>query len=344
MEVGLPRLVLLGLLAAAMFSTNFVLNRAISIDGGNWVWSAALRYFDTSLLLGFWLFFRRGAEYFAAVLALFRHKLRFWLLGGGVGYGLFYACLCYAANHAPAWITAATFQLTILASPFVLRFFGKRVPVHGVAFLVLIFAGVVIINAQRIFTGIPLGQVLAGVLPTAIAAFAYPLGNQMLSRAKHAGESSPIFGDAIACVFLMTLGALPVFMALLLVTLPPLPDAHQLMNTAIIAGFCRLSGNKPVFIRAQSLQRPLPDCGGGCDAGRRGGVRVDWRDGGAGHAVSGCAELGGVGGCDWRAAGVYALEKGIKKPSFLKKAGPKTFMQGALRPLLRLTLRSPQSL
>lgn len=251
--VSLPRLVLLGLLAAAMFSTNFVLNRAISIGGGNWVWSAALRYFYTALLLGGWLLWRREPGYFAAVLALFRRKLRFWLLAGGIGYGLFYACLCFAANHAPAWITAATFQLTILASPFVLRAFGKRVPVHGVAFLLLIFAGVVIINAQRILAGIPLWQVLAGVLPTAIAAFAYPVGNQLISEAKHAGDGDArILGDAIACVFLMTLGALPVFLVLLLVTMPGLPGGHQLVNTAIIALFAGCLATT-LFLYARNL-------------------------------------------------------------------------------------------
>jgi drug/metabolite transporter (DMT)-like permease len=250
--VSLPRLVLLGLLAAAMFSTNFVLNRAISLSGGNWVWSAALRYIDTALLLGFWLFFTRGAKYFAAMLALFRRKIKFFLLGGGIGYGLFYACLCYAANHAPAWITAATFQLTILASPLVLRGFGRKVPVHGVAFLLLIFAGVIIINAQRILAGISFAQVLAGVLPTAIAAFAYPLGNQLLSEAKHTGDSEIIFSDAIACVFLMTLGALPVFLALVLAIRPPPPNLHQLENTAIIALFAGCLATT-LFLHARNL-------------------------------------------------------------------------------------------
>jgi len=251
MAVSLPRLVLLGLLAAAMFSTNFVLNRAISLSGGNWVWSAALRYFYTAVLLGGWLLWRREPGYFRAVLALLRRRLRFWLLAGGIGYGLFYACLCFAANHAPAWITAATFQLTILASPFVLRMFGKKVPVHGVAFLLLIFLGVVIINAQRLLAGIPLAQVLAGVLPTAIAALAYPVGNQLISEAKHAGDEN-ILSDATACVFLMTLGALPVFLGLLLVTLPPLPGGHQLVSTAIIALFAGCLATT-LFLYARNL-------------------------------------------------------------------------------------------
>jgi drug/metabolite transporter (DMT)-like permease len=234
--VSVPRLLVLGLLAAALFSTNFVLNRAISLGGGNWVWSAALRYIDTALLLGFWLLLRRGPGYLAIIGAMFWRRRYFWLTAGGIGYGLFYACLCYAANHAPAWITATTYQLTILASPFVLRAFGKRVPIHGIAFLVLIFLGVIIINAQRLLAGIPVGQVLAGVLPTAIAACVYPVGNQLISEAKHAGDADgKILSDPIACVFLMTLGALPVFLALLLVTLPGPPSGSQLISTAIIA-------------------------------------------------------------------------------------------------------------
>ena len=95
-----------------------------------------------ALMLGGWLVCRHGPDYLAGIFRLFWRKLRFWLLAGGVGFGLFYACLCFAADHAPAWITAATYQLTILATPFVLRAFGKRVPLHGIAFLVLIFFGI----------------------------------------------------------------------------------------------------------------------------------------------------------------------------------------------------------
>lgn len=250
---SMPRLLALGLLAAAMFSTNFVLNRAISLGGGNWVWSAALRYIDTALLLGAWLFCTRGAKYFCSVSSLFRRKLRFWLLAGGIGYGLFYACLCYAANHAPAWITATTFQLTILASPFVLRAFGKRVPIHGIAFLVLIFLGVIIINAERLLAGISLRQVLAGVFPTFIAAFVYPIGNQLLSEAKHAGgENAKIWADPIACVFLMTIGSLPVFLLLLLAVMPPPPSGAQLLSTAIIALFAGCLATT-LFLYARNL-------------------------------------------------------------------------------------------
>jgi hypothetical protein len=38
------KLILLGALAALFFSSTFVLNRAMSLDAGHWLWSASLRY------------------------------------------------------------------------------------------------------------------------------------------------------------------------------------------------------------------------------------------------------------------------------------------------------------
>jgi drug/metabolite transporter (DMT)-like permease len=249
----MPVLLGLGLLSAALFSVNFVLNRAMSLGGGYWVWSASLRYLETALMLGGWLLCRQGPGHLVRVLVLFRRKLRFWLLAGGIGFGLFYACLCFAADHAPAWITAATYQLTILATPFVLRAFGKRVPLQGIAFLVLIFLGVVIINAQRILAGIPVAQVLAGVLPASIAAFAYPVGNQLLNEARHAGGGdAELLADPITSVFLLTLGSLPVFFALIVATMPPPPGASQIAGTAIVALFAGCLATT-LFIHARNL-------------------------------------------------------------------------------------------
>jgi drug/metabolite transporter (DMT)-like permease len=232
----MPALLLLGLLSAALFSSNFVLNRAMSLSGGHWVWSASIRYLYSALLLGGWLLCRRGPDYMAILLDLFWRKLRFWLFAGGIGYGVFYACLCFAADHAPGWVTAASYQLTILATPVVLRAFGKRVPVQGIMFLALIFVGIITINADRILQGIPAGQVLAGVLPAVIAACAYPVGNQLISEAKHAGDrDAAILSDPVVCVFLLILGALPVLLALIPVTMPPPPSREQLISTAVVA-------------------------------------------------------------------------------------------------------------
>ena len=46
------RLMLLGLAAGMFFSATFILNRAMSLEGGHWYWSAALRYAYMIAFLG----------------------------------------------------------------------------------------------------------------------------------------------------------------------------------------------------------------------------------------------------------------------------------------------------
>ncbi|MGG7519027.1 multidrug resistance efflux transporter family protein [Allorhizobium undicola] len=252
----MPRLIGLGLLAAALFSVTFVLNRALSLSGGHWAWNAALRYLFMVPLLTGWIVFRGGFGRLGAALRLFRHRLAFWLMAGGVGFGLFYTGICFAADHAPGWIIAASWQATILATPLVLRAFGDKVPLSGLLFMLLIFLGIIIINAGQIMQGISPETVLYGVLPVLGAAFAYPVGNQLLSRIKHEArdEEAALLRDPAVGVLLLTLGALPVFGLLLALTAPPLPGAQQLIGTALVAvvagGFATT-----LFLYARNLSR-----------------------------------------------------------------------------------------
>lgn len=248
-----PRLLALGLVAAALFSVTFILNRAISLGGGPWQWSAALRYGDMALLLGGWLAVRRGPAYLAVVVRAFVHRLGFWLCTGGVGFGVFYAGCCYAADHAPGWVVAATWQITILLSPLVLRGFGLRVPLRGVVFLLVAFAGIVLINGQRLGDGIGLEQLLHGVVPVVIAAVAYPVGNQLLNRARHrGGPDAALLADPATAVLLPTLGALPFFALLLIVTMPPPPTPDQIASTAVVALFAGCLATA-LFLYARNL-------------------------------------------------------------------------------------------
>jgi drug/metabolite transporter (DMT)-like permease len=251
-EPGLPGLVGLGLLAAALFSSTFVLNRAISLGGGPWEWNAALRYVDMAVLMAGWIAWRRGPRALAAVWRLFRARLGFWLTAGGIGFGVFYTGICYAADHAPGWLVAATWQLTILATPLVLRAFGQRVPLRGILFAIVILLGIALLNLHALLAGLPVRRALATCLPVLIAAFAYPTGNQLLNRARH-GNLDPegTLRDPAAAVLLMTAGALPVFAATLLVTRPPAPGTGQLVSTflvAILAGCCATT----LFLRARN--------------------------------------------------------------------------------------------
>lgn len=251
-EPGLPRLIGLGLLAAAFFSTTFVVNRWMSLENGPWVWSAALRYLEMALLLALWIVLRRGFGQLVAILRFAWSRPAYWLLAGGVGFGVFYAGICFGADHVPGWIVAATFQATILAAPIVMYVLGARVPLRGVAFVVLIFAGIVVLNAHQFETGLTWRQVTAGAFPVLLAAFAYPFGNQLLNRARHSADPDSVLVDPAAAVLVMTLGALPVLGLLVAVTMPPPPSAGQVLGTFVIAVFAGGIATS-IFLYARNL-------------------------------------------------------------------------------------------
>lgn len=251
-EPGLPKLIGLGLVAAAFFSTTFVVNRWMSLAEGPWVWSAVLRYLEMALLFALWIALRRGPRRLAVIWRFAMSRPGYWLLAGGVGFGVFYAGICFGADHVPGWIVAATFQATILAAPLVMFALGARVPLRGVAFVVLIFAGIVVLNAHQFALGVAWHQVAAGALPVLIAAIAYPFGNQLLNRARHSADPDGILADPAAAVLVMTLGALPVLAVLVAVTMPPPPAPGQVAGTFVIALFAGGVATS-IFLYARNL-------------------------------------------------------------------------------------------
>lgn len=244
--------VALGLLASSLFSATFIVNRAIGLSGGHWYWTAALRYIWVILLLAAWFSARREL---GAVFRAFRAHWIFWVIAGSIGVGAFYAPLTYATTRAPGWIVACTMQLTILATPLVLLVFGEHVRRSGVLFLLLIFAGVVMVNVDR-GGGASTAQVL-GVLPVLIAAFAYPMGNQLVQAAGTGGHrlipalEDPITRGGTARVLLLTLGSIPFWFVLEAIAQPPLPPRQQWLGTLIVA-ICGTIGNA-IFLYARQL-------------------------------------------------------------------------------------------
>ncbi len=235
------KLILLGLLSAAFFSATFILNRSMSLSGGHWVWSSSLRFFYMFFLLVILITINRGADYLRDVIKIFIKNFGFWLIAGSIGFGTFYSLLCYSADHAPGWVVAGTWQITVIATPIVLLFFKEKVPRYGVFFSFLIFFGILLIQFYNKESGLAVKHILYGVIPVVIAAFAYPTGNQLLNFAKHGNHAliphidSPILKDALACVLLMTMGSIPFWVILLLIVTPPLPFKGQLINTGIVA-------------------------------------------------------------------------------------------------------------
>jgi len=268
--VSLARLLGLGILAALFFSSTFVLNRAMSLQGGHWVWSAALRYgyMLCFILLGFLVSGR--APMLGRVWREYVTHWLFWTVAGGIGFGVFYTGITAAAAWAPGWVVATTWQLTILATPVVLLAFGRRVPLRGVLFALLIFVGILLVNAEQA-AETDGRALLLGVLPVLVAAFAYPAGMQLVWEARNRSLTGSGVGSRLrfkgiphadpavldqpfARVLLLVIGSVPWWVGLWAVVRPPAPSAGQWLNTALVA---LLSGivATVLFMQARHLSR-----------------------------------------------------------------------------------------
>lgn len=214
----------------------------MSLDGGHWLWTASLRYgWMLLFLLGGLLLTGRIAT-LRQILQIYRQNWLFWSLTGSIGFGIFYAMLSFSASYAPGWVIATTWQATILASPLVLLLFGRPVPIRALLFIVIIFFGILLVNFAQLQSS-DWQTLLRGGLPVLVAAFAYPIGNQMLWEAQRGGNrwlpdiNHPLLANAFLRILLLVIGTIPFWMILLLVAAPPAPSAGQVINTALVAIF-----------------------------------------------------------------------------------------------------------
>ncbi len=248
-------LLIIGLIAALFFSATFLINRAISLDGGHWYWSASLRFIFTILFISIGFIFFKGFLYFKLVINEYIKNFKFWSIAGSIGFGFFYSLICYASYYSPAWIIATTFQFTILASLFVLSLFGKKLSKKIWAITLMIFIGVTLVNISH-FNINNLELLLLGFLPVLIAAFSFPIGNQMVweekQRRKKNNEDISIIKNSFVKIFLLTLGSLPLWIVLFFITDSQMPTKEQYINVALITIFSGIIATS-LFLYARSL-------------------------------------------------------------------------------------------
>lgn len=232
--------IVLGILASFFFAMTFVLNRAMDLSGGSWIWSAVLRFvFMVPILLI--IVMARGN--LKPLLSDMLKKPMTWIGWSTVGFGFFYAPLCFAAAYGPAWLVASMWQITIVAGSLLAPFFytviqtesGPRkirssIPVKGLALSLIILIGIGLIQLQQA-QALTASEVLFGILPVLLAAFAYPLGNRkMMAVCGHRF-------DTYQRVLGMTLASLPfwLILAVLGVAEVGLPSSNQTIQTLIVA-------------------------------------------------------------------------------------------------------------
>ncbi len=248
---------LVGLLSALFFSSTFILNRAISLSGGHWFWTASLRYlWMAGLLVGWLIVSGKGALLVGTLRLFFRHWV-FWCLTGGIGFGVFYSLISFSATFAPGWVVATTWQMTILATPAVLLLFGKKVPLRAIAYTLVIFAGIIAVNLGQA-NQVTVRELLLGGVPVLIAAIAYPLGNQMLWEAQRQGNRllpavrNELLDNPFIRILLLTLGTAPFWIILYLCVQPPAPSPGQWVSTFQVAIFSGVIATT-LFLQARHL-------------------------------------------------------------------------------------------
>jgi drug/metabolite transporter (DMT)-like permease len=211
------KLILLGLLAGALFSSTFILNEVMSSAGGHWFWSASLRYIFMWLMITLIISMQHGFGRIKELATIFREHWGFWCVTGSIGFGVFYTGICYAGDHVAGWVVAATFMFTVVTSLLVLLAFGQRFDKKFIIYALLVFLGVVLVNVSEGLRASEVAEIastsmadmlLYGALPALLAAFSYPIGNQLVwqvsyNARKHsadlrkARENSSIQNDTI---------------------------------------------------------------------------------------------------------------------------------------------------
>ncbi|TCI30197.1 multidrug resistance efflux transporter family protein [Exiguobacterium sp. SL-10] len=224
------RPLLLGVLAALFFASTFVLNESMQVNGGSWAYSASLRFLFMIPLLAFVVYVRGGMTRVRRALV---EQPGPWLVWGTVGFGLFYVPICLAAEVAPPWLIAGTWQVTIIAgallSPLFRRGDGtrERIPWTALRFSGIILFGVVLMQVEFLADFEP-RFLWIGVVPVLIAAFAYPLGNRKMMAHTDLDVFERILG--------MCIGSLPVWLLLFGYGLTTgAPSGSQLTQTLLVA-------------------------------------------------------------------------------------------------------------
>ncbi|MBX9968233.1 multidrug resistance efflux transporter family protein [Priestia aryabhattai] len=228
---------LLGIAASFFFAFTFVLNRAMDLSGGSWAWSASLRYFFMIPLLLVLVYFWGGVK---PVVAEIKAQPQKWLLWSTVGFGLFYAPLCFASAYGPGWLIAGTWQITILSGSLLAPLFYKEgktrggIPFKQLGFSFIILIGVVLMQLEHA-TELSAATAFLCTIPILIASFAYPLGNRKMMEVSSLNTFQRVLG--------MTLSSLPFWIILSVYAyvtdgLPKTTQMYQSSLVALLSGVC----------------------------------------------------------------------------------------------------------
>lgn len=247
--------IILGILSSFFFAFTFVLNRQMDIAGGSWIWSASLRYFFMFFILLVYMILKKQL---INVINSIKKSPVSWFVWSTVGFGLFYAPLCFASSYGASWLVAGTWQITIIAGALLSPMFFKklenksRIPKKSIMNSTIILAGIFIMQFQEA-KNISFLNALIITVAVLIAAFSYPLGNRKMM------EICDNKLTTLERIFGMTLCSLPFWTILSLMCLPYIgpPNSNQIAQSLIVAVFSGIIATT-LFFKATELVKVSP--------------------------------------------------------------------------------------
>ncbi len=250
-----PKALFLGIASSVFFSVTYVVNSAMAQSGGDWLWSACLRYlFMLPILLV--LTAKSGWK---PIWEELRRSPGQWILWSLVGFGAFYAPMTFASAYGPSWMVAGTFQFTSLAGALETPLFRdengarRKVPARLIPAFVVIIFGVFLLQLEQMRREADFARALLFAVPVLISAFAYPLGNR---------KTMELCGGRLTTmqrVLAMTVCSLPLWliMAGAGALRSGFPPADQLARGLAVAVFSGVTATV-VFFQATALVRTQP--------------------------------------------------------------------------------------
>lgn len=234
------RPIILGIFSAFFFAFTFILNRSMDLAGGSWLWSASLRYVFMIPFLLVIVIVRRNLK---PLLAEMKNNSGKWVLWSFIGFGLFYAPLCFSAAYAPGWLIAATWQITIISGALLSPLFYEtvetktgritkrgKIPFKGLSMSLLILLGIILMQLQQA-SNLSKMAIILGIVPIVIASFAYPLGNRKMMDL--CGGRLDVFQRVLG----MTLASMPFWLVLSIFGFikEGLPSINQVYQSGLVA-------------------------------------------------------------------------------------------------------------
>lgn len=180
---------ILGVAASFFFAFTFILNQQMNISGSSWLWSSSLRYI---FMLPFLFIIVTIKNQLSDILKDIVDKPIQWITWSTIGFGLFYAPLCFASVYGASWLVAGTWQFTIVAGGLMSPLFFKTIETNNGTFKIrnklpkksllmssIILLGIFLMQFEEA-KNTTLLETLLGIVPVILAAFAYPLGNRKM--------------------------------------------------------------------------------------------------------------------------------------------------------------------